>query len=42
MKTLNVTFEDSEFEEMEEKKEEKDLNWRKFLLQEVIGDNDGS
>lgn len=30
MKTINVTFEDKEFQDLEQKKEE--LSWRSFIL----------
>ena len=32
MKQLNITFEDSDFENIEKLKEQSGLSWRKFIL----------
>jgi len=32
MKTLNITFEDNEYNELNRLKEEEGLNWREFIL----------
>jgi len=39
MKSINPTFEDEEFEKLKEKKEEKGLSWRDFILLLLEVDN---